>query len=156
MLKSNLFCIGLVLIFSGKISTLSVDQKVNDLMKNLTLLRTETVRSDVFQLYIKQDSENRQKLEQRIDDLTQNYTALQVLYEDVVQQEQQLKTLYDKQRQYIDILSKALLDSKSDTALLNASLRLLIQNIGMECEQLRQNITDMLMNIDNGSWLFLC
>ena len=92
-------------------------------IQNMTQLKTEMVRSEVFQLYINQDVDNRLRLEQKMSDMEKNNSVLQVLYEDALQQQEQLKATVATQAQEIRQLALALLGTVKLVKIYSTSTR---------------------------------
>ena len=144
----------LLALIIGYTSCQSVDQKIDALIQNMTQLKTEMVRSEVFQLYINQDADHRLRLEQKMADLEKNNSVLQVLYEDARQQQEQLKATVATQAQEIRQLALTLLDSKINQDIFNESLTVVQANVNQEAIQLnvmKDNLTGTHRSLDQQS-----
>ena len=103
----------------------SNDQTIDALIKNVTQPKSGLGSTN-------QDASGRLRLEQKLTDPEKNNSVLWVLFEDVVKQQEQLKSTVATQAQEIGQLSRALLDCNTNYDILNESVTMCQASIDLE------------------------
>ena len=122
-------------------ATQSLDQKMDELHRNVTSLRSEMLRSEIsFQLHVKQDTDNRLRLEQELADVKKNNSVLQTLYEAALQEITQLKESDVNRTREMEQLSR---DRAHDLKIFN-------ENISRQVKEMMENITSLQSQMRQG------